>query len=274
MEELSRREALAAIGGVVVSLHFTSLRKTMFVEPTGPASHRIQVLRLKTHVLDEMREFYTKKLGFKLISATSDAFSVQAGLTKLEFSEAGKGAKPFYHFAFNIPENKIRQAYAWQAARTPIMTIPARLQADGYPDGVVDFSHWNSHAIYFLDPAGNVVEYIARHDLQNPGPGSFSTKDILCASEIALIVDDVDATAAKVGAVAGVEQYRGGDDQFRAMGDEHGLLLIMKRGRVLNFRPESKEKASEVFPTGVVANGKEAAEHDFPGFPYNLAIRQ
>ena len=272
MANLSRREALAAIGGAVVSLHFTGLRKTMSVDAAVRKPHRLQVLRLKTHVLEEMRVFYAEKIGFTVISETPRAFSIQAGLTRIDFSEAEKGTRPFYHFAFNITENKIRSAYAWQSARTPIMTISANLQADGYPEGIVDFSHWNAHAVYFLDPAGNVVEYIARHDLQNPSAGGFSTKDILYASEIALIVDDVDAAAASVGAVAGVEPYRGGDEQFRALGDEHGLLLIMKRGRVLNFRPESKEKASQIFPTEVVANGAKAAEHEFVGFPYHLSI--
>ena len=152
------------------------------------------------------------------------------------------------------------------------MSIPASMQAEGYPKGVVDFSHWNAHSIFFLDPAGNVVEYIARHDLKNPAKGSFGVGDILYASEIAFIVDDVAAFSSTLTELAGVGQYRGGDDQFRAMGDERGLLLVMKRGRVLNFLPESTAKASKVFPTGVAVDGSGKTDHRFAGFPYELSV--
>ena len=90
-------------------------------------------------------------------------------------------------------------------------------------------------------PAGNVVEYIARHDLKNGDSGPFGWADILYASEIGLIVDDVAATAAKVTDVAAVTQYKGGSDQFMAMGDEYGLLLVMKRGRVIDFSVTGRE---------------------------------
>jgi catechol-2,3-dioxygenase len=48
-----------------------------------------------------------------------------------------------------------------------MLPIPERNRAAGFPPEVVDYSHWNAHSIFFLDPAGTVVEYIARHDLKN-----------------------------------------------------------------------------------------------------------
>ena len=101
-----------------------------------------------------------------------------------------------------------------------MLAIPERNHAAGYPPEVVDYSHWNAHSIFFLDPAGNIVEYIARHDLNDGDASPFSWGDILYASEIGLIVDDVKATAAMVGETAAVTRSKGGSDDLRAMGDE------------------------------------------------------
>src|SRR5262249_7227454 len=98
-----------------------------------------------------------------------------------------------------------------------------------YPNDVVNYSHWNAHSIFFFDPAQNVVEYIARHALRNRAEGSFDSRQILYASEIAFVVDEVAAAAQRMREAVGLDQYRGGDDQFRAIGDERGLLLVMCR---------------------------------------------
>jgi hypothetical protein len=85
-----------------------------------------------------------------------------------------------------------------------------------------------------------------RHDLGNAAPGPFTSLDILYASEIAFVVDDVPATAETLRGVAGVEQYRGGSDQFLALGDERGLLLVMRRGRNLGLA-SPRRRAADVF---------------------------
>jgi hypothetical protein len=128
--------------------------------------------------------------------------------------------------------------------------------------------------VYFFDPAGNVVEYIARHDLANPAPGGFSSADILCVSEIGLIVDDVIAVADSLKGVVGLSSYRGASDLFTALGDEMGLLLVMKRGRFLNFDPSTDEKAARVYPTAATVGAPGAATHRIAGFPYVLTLEK
>jgi catechol-2,3-dioxygenase len=188
-------------------------------------------------------------------------------------SDTEGGRPPFYHFAFNIPENKIVKALEWQKARTPLLFIPDQNRAAGYPPEVVDYSHWNAHSIFFLDPAGNVVEYIARHDLKNADSSSFSLMDILYASEIGLIVDDVPRTAERLKDWAAVPQYRGGSDQFMALGDEHGLLLVMKRGRVIDFT-SNPHNGVRVYRTGVTVRGPKTAKHQLADYPYDVVVEE
>lgn len=249
------------------------------VRPNGSrsdAAQRLLELELLTAApLAAMKEFYAKALGLKVLADKADRLTVAGGATPITFVSApAEPGGPFYHFAFNIPENKLRDARRWQLDRTPLIPMPPGLRDPAYPDDVADFNHWNAHSVFFLDPGGNVVEYIARHDLQNPAPGGFGTADILYASEIGLIVDDVPAAALALrAAVAGLRQYRGGDEQFTALGDERGLLLVMKRGRHLNFNPSSEEKAARVYRTRVHVRGERPASYAFPQLPYEISVR-
>jgi catechol 2,3-dioxygenase-like lactoylglutathione lyase family enzyme len=223
--------------------------------------------------LAELKAFYSGLLGLTASHDSAERLTLQAGSTSLTFVPgSGADTRPFYHFAFNIPENKILDALGWQQKRSPLLPIPPRNRAAGYPDNVVDYSHWNAHSVFFLDPAGNVVEYIARHDLANAAPGPFSARDILYASEIAFIVDDVRSGARAVRDVGALAQYRGGDDNFMAIGDEHGLLLVMKRGRILNFDPSTTEKAARIFQTRVTVRGTRATDFQWPGSPYAIRV--
>lgn len=208
---------------------------------TIPASHRVhnsgaRILHLDLVTgkqVNELKIFYTKTLELPLVSEQTGKFTIRAGETTITFSQVEeKDATPFYHFAFNIPENKILGAREWQLKRTALSAAPSQLTDNGYPKDVRHFRGWNAHSVFFWDPAGNLVEYIARHDLNNNATGDFSSKDILCASEIAFIVQNTETIAEEMTSLFNVNQYRSGDENFMAMGDENGLLLLIKTGRV------------------------------------------
>jgi catechol-2,3-dioxygenase len=223
-----------------------------------------------------MKEFYGKTLDLRLLDEKTDRFTVEAGESRIIFISSDDkvdGRPPFYHIAFNIPENKIVKALEWQKARSPILSIPERNRAAGFPPEVVDYSHWNAHSVFFLDPAGNVLEYIARHDLKNPDNAPFGWSDILYVSEIALVVDDVPAMADALKATAAVSQYKNGDAGFMAMGDEWGLVLAMRRGRVIDFTGNA-ENGVRVYRTGITLRGAAAAKHQLSGLPYTLTLEQ
>jgi len=225
---------------------------------------------LATAPLGAMKDFYHGTLGLRVIDERDDQLTVAGGATSITFiRSASHPSNPFYHFAFNIPRNKIRAAREWQLKRSELLPIPPALRDPAYPDDVVNYAHWNAHSVFFFDPAGNVVEYIARHDLENDADGDFDARDILYASEIAFVTDDVAATADELKRAAGVGQYRGGSDQFTALGDERGLLLVMKRGRVISFDAPQR-KAVDVFKTSAHVRGARAGEYRPADYPYEL----
>src|SRR5438309_1840059 len=79
-------------------------------------------------------------------------------------------------------------------------------------------------------------------------------------------------TWASASAAFCLEQYKGGSDQLTALGDEHGLLLIMKRGRILSFDAAEK-KAAEVFRTVARIHGTKRAKYVAPTLPYEVFVQ-
>ena len=73
--------------------------------------------------------------------------------------------------------------------------------------------------------------------------------------------------------LASLPQYRGGSDQFMAMGDEYGLLLVMKRGRIIDFT-SNPHNGVRVYRTGVAVRGAKTARHQFADYPYELAVEE
>jgi hypothetical protein len=278
---IDRRHFLgsAAATAAFVAMHDLPVRafQTGSAPPVEPGRPRLLSLELQSGApATDMKAFYGKTLELAILEEKADRFTIEAGETRITFVNSPdivEGRPPFYHFAFNIPENKILKALEWQKARTPMLPIPERNRAAGFPPEVVDYSHWNAHSIFFLDPAGNVVEYIARHDLKNGDNNAFSWGDILYASEIGLIVDEVEATAARLKEVADVTQYKGATDQFMAMGDEYGLLLIMKRGRVIDFT-SNPHNGVRVYRTGVTVRGPKTTTYKFADYPYQLGVEE
>lgn len=230
----------------------------------------IREIRLATAApLSELAAFYGGSLGLRIDARTATSLTILAGASRITFTPtSSERDSPFYHFAFNIPENKLRAARDWQRERTPLIEIPTQLRDDRYPDDVVHFRNWNAHSVFFLDPAGNVVEHIARHDLANGRAGAFGPEDLLCVSEIAFATDDVTGLADEIRTRFELPRYRSASDVVTALGDEHGLLLVFRRGRNLGF--ESKpQRRIDVHPVDVTIDRDGGAlRYHAPSYPF------
>lgn len=259
--------ALAAHAGLALS---SPKNATRIVTNGAPRLLRLRLLTAKP--LMEMKKFYHELLGLPILEERTDQFTFAGGQTAITFAQAQpEHGEPFYHVAFNIPENKIRGAHDWQKRRTPLDRLNANLRDPEMPEDMVHFRHWNAHSVFFWDPAGNLIEYIARHDLKNGAAGAFSANDILYASEIGFISENVTGTALEMQKALQLEQYRNGDDNFRALGDEHGLLLVIIRGRRWGY--EEKAPPTNIFPTVAEIRGAHASRYAAPNHPYTIVVK-
>ena len=211
----------------------------------------IQALRLKMADLVQAKAFYHEVLKLPVTRETADELVLQAGRTQLVFErEAGWQGK--YHFAFEVPENKVHEAAEWLGSRVKFATL--------HDTTVFTSSEgWNANMVYFYDPAGNILEFIGRHRQPNTSEKPFSEQDILYLSEIGLGTSDVKATVDWLNDTLGLAAYDGaGSDSFSAVGDEQGLLIVVKDGR--NWYPETGIPAG-LYPISITIAGTDEGSY-------------
>ncbi len=268
---MERREFLGASSGACAILALHHAAGPAIAAPRVALRPRLLDLRLNTaSSIEEMAEFYAGLMEFPIEARTRDTLVVRAGATRLSFEhvEWDEGrTPPWYHVAFNVPQNQIVSVRDWQLERTPFDNNPEAPRHPDHPD-IVHFAHWDAHAVFFRDPAGNMLEHIARHTLDYSRPGRFTSRDIACCSEIALVLNDEDVRpgADSIGEAAGVGRYVSSSSRFVALGDENGLVLIMRRGVSMRGR-------ADVYPTEIETRTDAPFEHEVAGFPFRISGR-
>ncbi len=278
MKKISRRlfTRNMALSSMMLAIHpgFACSQTTTNKKPKVLSNKpRIQDLKLMTSAsLDDMKEYYVNLLEMELVSHTSKALTIMGGQTPITFMKSEDAGDPWYHFAFNIPENKILGAREWQLERTPLVPTPHNKIHQGYPNDVRHFRHWNAHSVFFWDPAGNLLEYIARHDMDNALPGGFTKDDILYASEIAFVVDDQAAEAKLLNKYLDLAPYPTSSNFWWSMGDEAGLLLCIPKRLWGENTPNPKRFG--VHPTEATILGDAQEEYLFEGFPYRVNVKK
>lgn len=117
-----------------------------------------------------------------------------------------------------------------------------------------DFSHLPAHALYFYDPAGNIVEFISRHSISEKGEEPFSIKGVLNISEIGLTVADAISDGEKLISV-GINKRDNSPLSSRYlnfMGEKSkGIFIILNQpGREWIF----SNKVSAIYPMEIITS--------------------
>lgn len=169
-----------------------------------------------------LERFYTTTLGLR---PTVDGAHRIGRTTLLLLPHSGD---PFYHFAILVPGDRFEAALAWARERVEL------LPGEDARSPVHRFEGWDADAVYFHDPAANIVELIAHHGKRDNGRhGEFSPDELLGLSEVGL-VGEVDQMAAALEQL-GLGAFEGtvtGEDAFAFAGeDPTGTLILSAPGR-------------------------------------------
>ena len=241
---LSRREWLMRASIVLPAMHAGLIgNRAIANEQVSGSPVRFNELTLHTRDLASQRSFYTDVLQLPVLHEGPDRLTYRAGATRLTFEPSAAGESPFYHFAFNIPENKLDFAIEWMEGRGDILTWHRTGKQ------IIHFKQWNAHSVYFFDPAGNILEFIAHHELDNAAGGAFSVDDILCINEIGVVVDDVSALVSELDERLDAKPFLNWSPEFAPVGDREGLFICVKAGRVWLPTKDVKAKESAVSVT-------------------------
>ncbi|CAM3715310.1 hypothetical protein FSS13T_26120 [Flavobacterium saliperosum S13] len=203
---------------------------------------QISEVHLVTNSLSETEFFYEKKLGLEVTGKSDGLLSFQIGTSELCFHLSDTIPKPIYHFAFDIPENRLYEALEWIRKRAEVISFEAH--------EIIDFTNWHAKSFYFYDTNGNVLECIVRYDLKNTSDEPFDGTSFLKVSEIGFVVDDVlgfcDAVNQKYETDYFVMQPK--RENFAVLGDNHGLFIVSGTNR--NWFPTTQN--AQPFSTKVI----------------------
>ena len=204
----------------------------------------IDSLTLNTHAIDGLHAFYVEKWGFPLLEKSDERLTIRIGASTLTFV-LDVTRQWCYHFAFNILPHHLAQAEIWLQSRTDLIT---------YNDNpIIEQSPlWEATSLYYRDPAGNIGELIARRRLADNGASNFDVTQIQNVSEIGIPSDDVLSLVAQYNAL-GIPSFGSGSDMFSAVGDDNGLVIVVKWGRI--WFPNTGIPA-DCLPVVVIIDGK------------------
>lgn len=195
---------------------------------------KILALTLQTNNLKATEEFYSTTLGLQLVEKTERSLSYAVHFSRLTFELTEAEVCPTYHFAFNIPLNKMQEALTWLSTRVQLILNEDQKQ-------IVDFKDWKAQAIYFYDSNQNILEFIGREGLQNNSAKAFDTEGILCLNEVGIVTEEPLKLAEEILGKTKVNYFDKGPKRsdFVAMGDDNGLFVISTVHR--NWYPTSHQ---------------------------------
>lgn len=208
---------------------------------------KILEIALLTNDLHHTEAFYTQILGLQLAEKSEDCITFFAGSSKLTFQKSEQ-VNPRYHFAFNIPKNKLEEAIQWANNKLELITTEGS-------EVIATFEAWNANAIYFYDNNQNIVEFIARHDLDNASTKPFDQTAIESISEIGLVTDNPIALAEELIQLHGLTYFSKStkSESFVALGNDEGLFVIVVTNR--NWYPTKQKAEKQYTKVKIAVNG-------------------
>jgi catechol-2,3-dioxygenase len=227
----------------------------------------IDNIQLKTAHLNDLKAFYADTVECPITPTHADEFTVQIGTTAVTFSKAADGTDPFYHFAIDIPRNQFDDAVTWLADRVELLSDPETGERE-FISGDNKYQQ-----VYCLDPADNILELIARHNLSNDSERPFGSENFRNVSEIGLPVPAVKRAVEALNDTVGVSPRDSrvaeipGDATFAAVGTDPGVFIVVTDGRV--WFP-TRNQAAEIHPVTIEISDT-TNEYVFPNLPYRIS---
>jgi catechol 2,3-dioxygenase-like lactoylglutathione lyase family enzyme len=175
--------------------------------------------------LEAVAGFYAQTLGLA-VERRHGRVVIPVGSDVLELVATPDGTDPFHHFALLVPGDRFDAACAWLGER-----VEPLARDDG--GTVFAFDFWDARAVYFHDPAGNIVELIAHAGMaeRSGAAGDFSATELAGLSEVGIVVDDPAAAVATLERDLELELWSGDAAQLAFVGAKAHTLILAPPGR-------------------------------------------
>jgi len=249
MKEINRRLFMQQLGLLSAGIGAVSILSSCYDDRLDPLTipekpFEIVELNVRARRLEQNRFFWETLLGFTVVDSPNPSqYTLQVGNTLLTFRPSNLPPDleatffPQYHFTVSIPTNQIEACLEWILSRKAInpdteeeATIP--LWKD-YLNGaeIVRRNLYNSQSVFIKDPAGNVVELLARHDKPEIRDGAFNKDMFIGISEVGIVTRDIRKTATLLKDTFGADEVQGSSNSFKPIGGATGLLKLIVPGK-------------------------------------------
>ncbi len=198
---------------------------------------KIKEVILFTNNIQNQKQFYKDTLCFELLCDSKEKVSFKTGTSILSFVSVETPVNPS-HFAFNIPSNQAEDALKWLQERVEV--LPSG------DDLISDFVDWNAKAIYFYDNDRNIVEFIARKNLEINSNVAFSSKSVVSISEMAIAVNTIKTIYRSINHIKHISIYSGDLNRFCALGNDEGLFILVNKA-IKGWHPTKEEAFTSNF---------------------------
>ena len=214
-------------------------------------------LEAPASLLPELADFYGGRLGLERSGA-----SFAIGETQLEF--VASAWQPFYHFALLVPGNRFDAALDWAGKRTELLPDPETGEV------VFDFDNLSALAVYFHDPAANIVELIAHRGVEErEARGEFRGDELVGLSELGLVGDRA-GMAEALRRELGLRLWQG------TVAEPGSLAFVGDRARTLILAPTGRGwlplgRPAEPYAIEARLSGGPAGEAELEGGRYRIS---
>ena len=198
---------------------------------------KIKEIILFTTNIQKQKQFYQNVLEFELILDSEEKISFKTGASLLSFHYDKKTVNAS-HFAFNIPSNQEQDALLWLQERVQILPDD--------DDLISNFASWNAKAVYFYDADNNIVEFIARKNLNIYSSTSFSSKSVLSISEMAIATTNIESVYNLINSMKNIPVFDGNLTRFCALGNDEGLFILINK-TIKKWHPTQEEAFTSNF---------------------------
>jgi hypothetical protein len=206
-------------------------------------SFEIVDIEMRSNNFENNKRFWSKVMGFDVDSVAPNSFKVNIGFNSVTFInnsgalDTSSSITPKYQFTISIPSNQIENCYSWLLDADPSnsskIAEPAKFWIDAESGAAIyRRNQYNSQSIYIKDAGNNIIEILARHDLNNTAEGEFNRGMFLGITEVGVVSRDLRKSAEALKAAFGVEEVVGSSNSYKPMGGPMGLLKLNIEGKI------------------------------------------
>ena len=221
----------------------------------------------------QIRNFWENTIGCEVVNQTSTTFTIKIGTSLLTFKPNFTSlARPQYHFAILIPSNQIENCLAWlKNGGKKKDGDEIQIWRGGETNAeIIQSPLYNSSSVYFADYGGNIIELVARRNLDNPEEGEFSSEMFKEINSVSMVTKEVRVAQDLISQNLGYQPVDRTTSGYKVMGNANGLINLVVQNRIL---PPTTTEQAYPFEMELVVQNPDTIEVPLPGFFVKITTR-